>query len=248
MPFIRLSDDYNDHPKFDNLCDGAFRLWHQGMGFCRKYQTDGLIPSASVRQFKAYSPKRMRQLLTPWKPDANALWQEIAGFGVKVHDYLDWNLSKEEENEVRDAAKARMRRHRSGVRSREQGGERSPFVPEREGKDLVSSEKESEKTPSRVIAPAALEDRARELLANYAQWYRLFRHGATLRLLRNSLEFQDAMDLCDHWDDKRLEKLAKIVLTTNDEYIAGTDRSFKIFAMKASWADGRLSEAESGAA
>jgi hypothetical protein len=109
-------------------------------------------------------------------------------------------------------------------------------------------EKESEKKPPDVIAPADLEDRARALLANYAKWYRLFRHGATLRLLRNSLEFQDAMDCCDHWDDARLEKLAKIVLTTNDDYISHTDRSFKIFAMKASWADGRLSEAESGAA
>src|SRR4051812_20347325 len=110
MSFIRLSDDYNDHPKFDNLSDGAFRLWHQAMGFCRKYQTDGLIPVASIRKFKAYSPKRVRQLLTPWKPGAQALWREIEGFGVGVHDYLEWNLSKEEENEDKDAAKLRMRR------------------------------------------------------------------------------------------------------------------------------------------
>jgi hypothetical protein len=41
-----------------------------------------------------------------------------------------------------------------------------------------------------------------------------------------------------------LEKLAKIVLTTDDPFIAGTDRSFKIFALKASWADDRLRQWE----
>ncbi len=42
------------------------------------------------------------------------------------------------------------------------------------------------------------------------------------------------------WDDARIEKLAKIILTTDDPFVAGTDRSFRIFALKASWADDRL--------
>lgn len=114
MAWIRLSDDYNDHPKFDSLSDGAFRLWHQGMGFCRKFQTDGLIPTASLRQFKAYSAKRMRILLTPYVPGENPLWRAIDGFGIKVHDYLEWNLSKEDENQQREEAKQRMSLGRNG--------------------------------------------------------------------------------------------------------------------------------------
>lgn len=147
MAWIRLSDDYNDHPKFDRLSDGAFRLWHQGMGFCRKFQTDGLIPTESLRQFKAFSTKRMSILLMPWREGENPLWHTIEGFGVKVHDYLEWNLSKDEESKDRDAAAVRMRRLRSGRRSPEQGGERSPDVPGRVGKDLVLVEREREREP-----------------------------------------------------------------------------------------------------
>ena len=74
----------------------------------------------------------------------------------------------------------------------------------------------------------------------YPAWYAQFRKGARLRLVANSLEFQDALSLVKTWDDERLYQLAQCVLTTNDPFITGTDRSFKIFALKASWADDRL--------
>lgn len=249
MPFIRLSDDYNDHPKIDALSDGAFRLWHQGLGFCRKYQTDGLIPMSSVRRFKSYSPKRMRQLLTPWNEGANPLWQDVPGFGVKMHDFLDWNLSKEEEHSERIAATARMRKFRagknghrdavtgtvtSGVTPSVTEGVRDAFVPGRGGKDLKHLEENVDERPRILIERYRLE------------WYPKYRHGARLRIVGSPIEFQDAVSLCETWDDDRLEKLARIVLTTDDEFISGTDRSFHIFALKASWADDRLKQAEQG--
>jgi hypothetical protein len=108
VAWIRLSDDYNDHPKFDNLSDGAFRLWHQAIGFCRKFQTDGLVPLATVRKFKSYSTKRVAELLAPWQPGASPLWIKVEGFGFRLHDYLIWNLSKEAENQQRAESKQRM--------------------------------------------------------------------------------------------------------------------------------------------
>lgn len=95
-----------------------------------------------------------------------------------------------------------------------------------------------------AIVPPELGDRARQLLEHYAEWYQQARHGARLRLIQNSLTFQDAASLCQTWDDARLEKLAKIILTTDDPFISGTDRSFKIFTMKATWADDRLRQWE----
>lgn len=87
--------------------------------------------------------------------------------------------------------------------------------------------------------------RAGQLIEHYRdEWYPKHRHGARLRLVGNALEFQDACSLVDTWDDARLEKLAQIVLTTDDEFISRTDRSFKIFAMKATWADDRLKQWE----
>jgi uncharacterized protein YdaU (DUF1376 family) len=101
---------------------------------------------------------------------------------------------------------------------------------------------------ARVIAEPDVSDRARELLEAYPEWYARWRHGARTLVMHNALTFQDACQLCQTWDDPRLEKLAKIVLTTDEPFIANTDRSFKIFALKASWADDRLRQVENAVA
>lgn len=256
MPFIRLCDNYNDHPKFECLSDGAFRLWHQGMGFCRKYQTDGYIPMTTVRGFKAYTQKRLQELLAPWQTGANALWI-LHDVGVKVHDYLQWNPSKDEENERRSEAKERMRqirerRQTTGIppsrsHSVRANNSRTFASSSQEVLDRIGSSSNSKKEKDRKDPPLGEKDlnwRAGRLLERYAELFEKHRHGAKLRLLRNALEFSDAYQLCETWDDLRLEKLAQIVLTTDDPFIAGTDRGFKIFALKASWADLRLSEIE----
>ncbi len=81
------------------------------------------------------------------------------------------------------------------------------------------------------------------LVERYGELYSQLRRGAHFRQ-RPNLDWTEACDLCRHWDNARLEKLAAVVLTTDDDWIAKTDRSFKIFAMKATWADDRLTAAE----
>lgn len=140
MPFIRLSDNYIDHPKFMALSDGAFRLWHEGMAYARKHQTDGLIPFGALKGFRYHTKGRERALSTPYAEGKNALWSLVPAFGYLVHDYLFWNLSKEEEQADRDSATERMRRLRKARKeslcSGEQGGERSANVQDRTGSDL----------------------------------------------------------------------------------------------------------------
>ena len=237
MGFIRLSDDYNDHPKFDWLCDGAFRLWHQGMGFCRKYQTDGLIPINSLRKLKAYSPKRMQKLLTPWQAGANPLWTEMPGRGVQVHDYLEWNLSKAEAQEDRDAAKLRMRRLRgvsSPVRSAEHHTEHSPKFREGKGSDLPIKEKDRAES---------IEQQAGRFCERFCELYAEHRKGAHYHL-KPSLDWSRVCDLLRTWEFVRLEKLAVVLLTSDEEWISRTDRGIGVFAAKASWCDDRLREWE----
>lgn len=90
-----------------------------------------------------------------------------------------------------------------------------------------------------------LNQRAGRLLQElYPAWYAAHRHGAKLRLVANSVAFQDAVSLVTLWPDDHLEKLARIILTTDEDWIAKTDRSFRIFAARASWADDRLRQAE----
>lgn len=85
--------------------------------------------------------------------------------------------------------------------------------------------------------------RAHRLIENYPRWFSQYRAGATT-LGGGPIDFQKACEVCTAWDDARIEKLAALVLTTDEGFIAGTDRAFRIFAMKASWADDRLRQWE----
>lgn len=103
----------------------------------------------------------------------------------------------------------------------------------------------SAKTKS--LAPADYAERAGRLVERYGELYSEHLGGARYRS-RPNLDWTEALTLVPLWSDERLEKLAILVLTTDDRWISGTDRSFKIFAMKASWADKQLTawEAEHG--
>jgi hypothetical protein len=91
---------------------------------------------------------------------------------------------------------------------------------------------------------SAVADRAGALLEAYRAWFTELRAGARLLLTASPLDWSKACDLCALWDDPTLEKLARIFLTTDDEWISHTGREFSVFALKASWCDGRLREWE----
>lgn len=78
----------------------------------------------------------------------------------------------------------------------------------------------------------------------YPAWYAEFRNGARLKLIANPLEYQEAVRICETWEDARIAQIAKIVLTTDDDWISRTDRGFRIFCLKATWADERLCQWE----
>lgn len=90
-----------------------------------------------------------------------------------------------------------------------------------------------------------LQERAARLIQElYPVWYSTLRHGAKLRLLQNSLTLDAAISVVTLWDDERIEKLAKIFLTTDEDWISKTDRNFRLFASRATWCDDRLRQAE----
>jgi hypothetical protein len=147
VPWIRLSDNYIEDEKFQALTDRAFRLWHEAMAYCRRHQTDGLIPFAIMRGFRSFSKTCEKQLSTPTREGLAPLWESIPATGYKVHNYLSWNLSKEEENNERAGAAARMRKFRArdeasygvtnGATNGVTVGVTNAFVPDRTGTDRV---------------------------------------------------------------------------------------------------------------
>ena len=254
MAWIRLDDDYINHPKFVVLSHQAFRLWHEGMAYCRKLMTDGLILSSALKTFRYGTKASVKELLTPVSQGIAPLWS-VDTEGYHVHDYLDWNASQEEEQRERDSAKQRMRAYRGRAQSppvtSRVTASVTPFVTpditpsvlgEGKGKDL-SSEKERERKPNCSLESEEIAARAGRLVERYGELYAEHRHGARHRA-RPNLDWSEACGLVKLWTDQRLDKLAVLVLVTDDPWISGTDRSFKIFAMKAGWADNKLTEWE----
>lgn len=247
MSWIRLDDDYIYHPKFAVLSHAAFRLWHEGMAYCRKMLTDGLIPRAAMKTFRYAARPAVAELTTPIGDGLAPLW-EPHDVGFKVHDYLVWNRSREQELKDREDAKGRAKKARDVHRThgaRVPLGARSVLNMDRE--EGSSSEREFEGKPivrgATALAPAPdteIAARAGQFLDRYAELFVQHRRGA--RLKRSpALDFPKACDICTTWtDDERLEKLAVLVLTTDDDWIARTDRGFSVFAAKATWADDRL--------
>lgn len=171
MPFIRLSDNYIDHPKFLALSDGAFRLWHEGMAFCRKHQTDGVIPASALSGFRYHRPARVTELVAPYKPGAASLWDRVDGVGFKVHDYLDWNRSRAEDEQLKTEANERTKKWRkkqSGDATRD--ASQDAHVLDRIGSGSNSSEGIQGKPPARngagVLSGALPRDHASHYLCD----------------------------------------------------------------------------------
>jgi uncharacterized protein YdaU (DUF1376 family) len=102
------------------------------------------------------------------------------------------------------------------------------------------TQKFAPRIPNDSLEPQELYNRAGALLNRYKELFYLHRKGARYHD-RMHLDFEKALGLVRTWeDDGRLEKLAVIVLTTDDDWISSTDRGFGVFASRASWADDRL--------
>lgn len=257
MAWVRLHDDALSSPKILAISDRAFRLWVWGLTYAQRHLTDGFIPTAALpSKLKAGAPELMR----PGGRDSTlgALWHIWEG-GFMIHDYLVYNDAKEVILKKRGDAKDRMQaardRHTGEDRRAAEAFARTSLANNsRSSPELLRSvgTRNSQKllnttNPDResAFAQQRLSDRAHTLRDDlYPAWYAHFRHGARLRLMANTLDYQAAISLCETWDDARLEQLARVFLTTDEPWIAGTDRSFRIFASKASWADDRLKQAE----
>ncbi|MBA3782857.1 MAG: hypothetical protein H0X12_13525 [Nocardioides sp.] len=89
MPYLNLDDNFSDHPKVDTLSDGAFRLHVAGLCYCAKNTTNGVVERRRVpRLTSTYKASLLKELM-----DAG-LWMPHTG-GYEIHDYLDWNKSKD---------------------------------------------------------------------------------------------------------------------------------------------------------
>lgn len=104
MSWVRLDDKAMDHPKILLLTDSQFRLWIKGLCYAQKHLTDGFIPALALKPMlpKAGDSTRLCEVV---------LW-EVVTDGFQVHDFLQWNDSRERVQERKDAAETEKIAHR----------------------------------------------------------------------------------------------------------------------------------------
>ena len=114
MTWLRIDDTFPEHPKVVGL-DAPTKWLHVcALAYASRNLTDGYIPAGALRGLGG--TKRMVAALV----DAG-LWEGHNAGGEPanylIHDYLDYNRSRKDVEEEREAAKTRMKRARNGKRS-----------------------------------------------------------------------------------------------------------------------------------
>jgi hypothetical protein len=118
MPWVRFDDQFPIHRKVEGLSDAAFRLHISAIFWCARNLTDGFVP---VEDLESAVPRRMRR---PGKfvaeLVARRLWTEVDD-GWQIHDYLDFQPSREK---VERERKAKAERQARWLEKRRKQGQR----------------------------------------------------------------------------------------------------------------------------
>jgi hypothetical protein len=113
VPWGRIDDGLYDHPKLDDL--GRYRLaciglWTLSISWSNRFLTDGHIPADRLKRLGGTLALADRLVMA-------GLWDKVAD-GYRIHDFLEFNSSRQEVEDVRTAARERMRRKRRDERGR----------------------------------------------------------------------------------------------------------------------------------
>ncbi len=88
MPWLKIDDVFTEHPKVLSLSDAAFRVHVHALCYCVRLKTDGVVTQAALRSLRG-TPSLAKQLV-----DASC-W-ELHDEGWLVHDFLEYNPSREQ--------------------------------------------------------------------------------------------------------------------------------------------------------
>lgn len=132
MPYLNVDDGMYDHPKIDALSDAAWRLHVTAMMFCARNLTDGFVSRSQSRRLTETAGDAQAAELVRAKVwhdigegcadtdciEARTCPEEGLDGHYLLHDYLQWNHSKEWwENRKREEAERKRK-----YRARKNGG------------------------------------------------------------------------------------------------------------------------------
>ena len=107
MGWVRLDDNFADHPKVIALSDNSFRVYIYGLCYSNRQLTDGFIP------FAVYSNWwRVANGAEPADDLINAdLWLRVEG-GFQIRSYDEYQPTRDKVESKRAEARERLKRYR----------------------------------------------------------------------------------------------------------------------------------------
>ena len=97
MSWFKVDDRFLDHPKFvraERLAGStAIHLWFGLIGYCKQHRTDGWVPLDMLNRVNGPCQR--------WRQRALAALLEVVlverdGERLHIHDFLDWNPSRQQ--------------------------------------------------------------------------------------------------------------------------------------------------------
>jgi hypothetical protein len=178
MPWVRVSDDFYDHPKFDAAGSLGIALWVAGLAWCNRNLSDGYIPRRAALRLLDFedaieaasngdrngvsngpSNSAVARFVAQKLVKAGLWTDEEDGF--RVHDYLDYQKSADQITAERDRNAARQKafreRHKKAARPTDRNGVSNGTVtsapnpnpnPQEEKRTTSSSSSETATPPS----------------------------------------------------------------------------------------------------
>lgn len=106
MGWVRLDDNFADHPKVIGLSDYAFRLYIIALCYSNRQLTDGFIPYSMCNAWISIPENKPTDEL-----EEVGLWERVSN-GFQIRSYTEYQPTRDKVNEKRDAAKERLRKFR----------------------------------------------------------------------------------------------------------------------------------------
>ena len=155
MSYLRLDDVLDSHPKVQELTEVQAWRWVRVMLYCARHETDGEVSRRVVERL-GLRPARLVEL---GLLDTVANSVDNSGNTFYVHDYLEFNPSKEEKERERE----RWRDYKRGSRSRAnvQGGHKGGVRVESGGSPGPSAQGRSPSPKSSTTPTSTTDSRAR---------------------------------------------------------------------------------------
>ena len=108
MAWVRIDDNFPEHPKVIGLSDKAFRLYITALCYSNRYLTDGILPLNTVKSFA--NSRHISSLI------ASNLWELSENF-IKILSYDEYQFTKERVLTKRETDRKRLEKYRSKLSS-----------------------------------------------------------------------------------------------------------------------------------